>query len=414
MIAAQLYPYGFTRVEPGETADLYIINTCTVTHRADSSCRNYIRRAVRENPNGRVVVTGCYVETSSELLSGMEGVDLVVGNSQKEQMATILAQKMPELFDHEPDGSCVVRVTDFFDHNRAWIKVSDGCNQRCSYCIIPRVRGPLTNRPPEEIIRDINSLIQSGYREVVMTAVHLGHYHYRNGEPSVKSFAGLCRRILSETDLYRLRLASIEPQTIDDELIGVYVEADGRLCRNFHASLQSGSSRILRMMNRPYDADAYARRVGRIKEAVDNTIIGADVIVGFPGETDDDFNQTRQLVQSGLIDYLHVFSYSDRPGTKASQFPDKINPEVIKERNAILTEVSAKLRRAAYQRQIGQTLEVIYEHNQTPDGGYTAISDNYIKVRIPGEHNFGKDVVETRIIDATDQWVEGELIGPIK
>ena len=413
MIAAQLYPYGFTRVEPGEMADLYIINTCTVTHRADSSCRNYIRRASRENPSGRVVVTGCYVENTPETVAALEGVDLIIHNRQKERMAEILADKLPDLFDREPDQNCSVQITDFFDHNRAWIKVSDGCNQRCSYCIIPAVRGPLNNRPPGEIISEINTLVESGYKEVVMTAVHLGHYKHKKSEPFVKNFAELCRMVLAETDLYRLRLASIEPQTIRDELVEVFAEANGRICRNIHASLQSGSSRILKMMRRPYDAATYVKRVSAVKAALDNTIIGADLIVGFPGETDDDFRQSKELAESGLIDYLHVFSYSDRPGTASSKLPDKVNPQIIKERAAILKSLSGKLRRQAQERQVGKVLEVISEHNRTEGGGFSAISDNYIKVKLSDDGDWGKEVLRARITGASEAWVEGELLGPV-
>lgn len=412
-IAAQLYPLGFERVESDQQADLYIINTCTVTHRADSSCRNYIRRAVRENPNGRVVVAGCYVDSQPETISGIEGVDLIVSNREKDDIVKILIREMPELFDANVDPGCAVSVTDFFDHNRAWLKVSDGCNQRCSYCIIPKVRGPLNNRPPQEIIDDVNSLVTAGYKEVVMTAVHLGHYRYREGDDPVKSFAALCRRILDQTDLYRLRLASIEPQTISSELVALFKEAEGRICRNFHASLQSGSARILRMMHRPYDPETYIRRVSAVKEAVPNTIIGADVIVGFPGEIDDDFQDSRRLVQSGIIDYLHVFSYSDRPGTQSSALSDKVNHEVIKERVAVLSEVSDKLRKKAHERQVGETLEVICEQNRSDDGRYMAISDNYIKVKLSDAQNYGKKVVKARVVAASDQFVEGDVINTI-
>ena len=296
-IAAQLYPYGFKRVKTNEKADIYIINTCTVTHKADSDCRSMIRRASRQNPNSKIVVTGCYVDNDPEKIKGMEAVDLIVHNADKDDMATIVPNKFPDLFTEEPDKSCSTMVTNFFNHNRAWLKVSDGCNQWCSFCIIPAVRGRIKNRPAIEIIEEINILVENGYKEVVLTGVHIGHYKNRQSEPQIKNLASLCKLIMSETDLHRLRISSIEPQTVRDELVEVYANSNGRICRHMHLPLQAGSSRILKMMLRPYDQNRYINRVEAVKNAVENTIVGADVIVGFPGETDDDFLRTCRLVE---------------------------------------------------------------------------------------------------------------------
>jgi len=407
-IAASLYPFGFERAEPDDTVDLYIINTCTVTHRADANCRNYIRRAVRENPQARIVVTGCYVDLDPDLAGGMEGVDLVVLNADKDRMSSILPERMPELFKGTAQSSQDALVTDFFDRNRAWLKISDGCNQRCTYCIVPRVRGPLTNVPVSDIIDEINLFVEHGYNEVVLTGVHMGHYRWP--ERHIDSFADLCRTILSDTDLYRLRLSSIEPQTIHDDMIELYANSNGRICRNWHVPLQSGSSRVLRKMARPYDRETYMSKVAALKDAVSNTIIGADVIVGFPGETEEDFAQSCELAESGLVDYLHVFSYSDRPGTPASKMTHKVSPQIIKDRVAQLSESSSRIRLASYRRQIGQVLEVISEHSPTDDGDYWAISDNYVRTRIPGTREYGKSIVRVRVTSAREEFVEGEVL----
>ncbi len=409
-MAAELYPFGFTRAKPGESADLYIINTCTVTHRADSDSRQTISKIARENPNGRIVVAGCYVDNDPERIAGLEGVDVIIRNMEKSAIASILPSRLPDLFHDDIEKGCSVSIPDFLGHNRAWLKVSDGCNQWCSFCIIPTVRGRLRNRTAEEILAEVKGLAQKGFREIVLTGIHLGHYKHRTAEPQMKNLAALCKYILENSDVPRIRLSSIEPQTVRDDLIRAYADSDGRICRHWHLPLQSGSSRILRLMQRPYDQNLYLKRAAAVKEAVANTVIGADVIVGFPGETDEDFAKTRRVVESGVIDYLHVFSYSDRPGTPASKLTDKVKPEIIRERNAILTRISNDLRAKAYRRQVGQTLSAIAEHKKLENGHFWGVSDNYLKVKLPGHLEGGKEIVRVRITAAFDSHVEGEPV----
>lgn len=409
-MAAALYPYGFRRVEPGEKADLYIINTCTVTHKADSDCRQMVKRAIRQNPDGRVVVAGCYVDSDTTLASRLGGVHALIKNADKSRIADILPAQLPDLFDRQPDAGCSTHITDFHGHNRAWVKVSDGCNQWCSFCIIPTVRGRLSNRPALEVIDEINALANAGYFEVVLTGVHLGHYKNRLVEPQMKNLAALCRLILDVTNLHRLRLSSVEPQSIREDLIRLYAESDGRICRHWHVPLQSASSRILKRMLRPYDQNTYINRVTALRNTQPNTIIGADVIVGFPGETDDDFNQTRRLANSGLIDYLHVFSYSDRPGTPASKMPDKVAPEIIKERNRILTEISDTQLARACARQVGETLEVIAEHRKDGRGVLYGVADNYVKVKLPDDCEGGRMPLSVQILSVQKDFVEGPIV----
>ncbi len=409
-MAAALMPYGFRRVKRGEPADLYIINTCTVTHRADSDNRYLIHRAQRENPDARIVVAGCYVNKDPEFVSDMGGVDVLIANEDKQRIAEILPGRLPELFKSEPLLDECDGVARFDQFNRSWLKVSDGCNQRCAFCILPSVRGHLVNRPAAEIIEEVRGLVNHGFQEVVLTGLHLGHYKHRTGAPDVKNLAHLCRLILSETEVGRIRLSSIEPQTVRDELLEVYVEAGERICRHMHLPLQSGSSRILRLMRRPYDQETYLHRVAALRKAQPDTVIGADIIVGFPGETDADFAESVKVASSGLLDYLHVFSYSDRPGTKASEFCNKVPTEVIKARNKTLKDVSRCTLRRSNRRQIGRILDVIAEHKKVDRGTFWGIAGNYTKVSLPLDFEGGRQIVKYLVTSAKDNHVKGDLL----
>ena len=240
----------------------------------------------------------------------------------------------------------------------------------------------------------------------------MGYYRQREQAPELETFAELCRLIFDRTDVRRIRLSSLEPQTLKGDFLQLCRESDGRLCRHFHVSLQSGSSRVLRLMHRPYDRDTYIRLVSDVKDARPNTIIGADVIVGFPGETEDDFHESVTLAESGLIDYLHVFSYSDRRGTLSSELPDKVKPHTIKERNAVLSGISDDLRMKANRRQVGETLDVIAEYRKIDGRFHWGVSDNYIRVRLPDAYEGGKEIVRVKVARAFQEHVEGDLVGP--
>lgn len=410
-MAASLRPFGFVRTSDNENeaADLYLINTCTVTHRADRDCRNYIRKIIRQNPKARIVVAGCFVDYDPEIVKAIEGVDVAIRNSEKESLSDILRTKLPELFDVEPDKNCSTLVSDFFERNRAWLKISDGCNQWCSFCIIPTVRGRLKHKPVTEIIEEINNLVENGYKEVVLTGVNIGYYYCKDekSELAAKNLAALCRHILKQTNLHRLRLSSIESQTLGPDLVELYLEYGGRICRHWHLPLQSGSSRILKLMQRPYDREAYIQRAEQIKAVQPNTIIGADVIVGFPGETDDDFEQTKELAESGLLDYLHVFSYSDRAGTKATTIKEKVESKVIRNRNLELSEISKRIKHESLSRQLGQVLEVIPQHKSKANGTLWGITDNFLKAKLPADTNRLKSILNLKVTLATSEHLEG-------
>ncbi|UCD95085.1 MAG: tRNA (N(6)-L-threonylcarbamoyladenosine(37)-C(2))-methylthiotransferase MtaB [Candidatus Zixiibacteriota bacterium] len=405
-IAAELSRYGFERVEFDREADLYIINTCTVTGRADSSSRNIISRAARREQNPAVVVIGCYVDADREKVAHLNGVDLVVNNDDKENIAAILSEKFPHLFEKRQRLPRPEVITEFHEHNRAWIKIGDGCNQRCAYCIIPIVRGELTNRSADEIVTEINALVNNGYNEVVLTGIHIGQYRWGD----LKSPADLVRFILHNSSVSRIRLSSIEPQEVDVGLVRAMNDGAERVCRHLHIPLQSGSDRILKAMRRPYNTGKYLDIISHVKDTIHNVVIGGDVIVGFPGETDDDFRKSIETADCGLIDYLHVFSYSDRPGTVASDMPDKIKPDVIKQRNSALREISKKRYAEALKREVGETVYVISEHRVKGREHYWGITDNYLKVFLPENLGGSKEILKMKITGATNSNLIGNPI----
>ncbi|MBN2227387.1 MAG: tRNA (N(6)-L-threonylcarbamoyladenosine(37)-C(2))-methylthiotransferase MtaB [candidate division Zixibacteria bacterium] len=405
-IAAQLTASGLKRVDSNDDADLYIINTCTVTGRAGATCRNIISRTARRDTPAVLVVIGCYVDLEPEMIARMDGVDLVIPNPDKDRVLVILRERYPYLFDGAPMIPTPTGIDEFHQHNRAWIKISDGCNQRCAYCIIPAVRGPLTNRPVDEIINEINMLVAHGYHEVVLTGVHIGKYTYDD----IHSPAALVQAILEKTTLPRVRLSSIEPQEVDDDLIAVMKAGGKRVCRHLHIPLQSGSDRILRRMRRPYDRQRYFDLVRRARERIEYLVVGADIIVGFPGETDADFADSVAAAESGLLDYLHVFSYSDRPGTDASSFPNKVRPDDIKNRNKILRDISKKQYARALRQAVGSTVGVISEHRADDSNQYWGITDNYLKVLLPSGSGGGREILTMQVTGAETSYLVGKLI----
>ncbi|HOP05810.1 MAG TPA: tRNA (N(6)-L-threonylcarbamoyladenosine(37)-C(2))-methylthiotransferase MtaB [candidate division Zixibacteria bacterium] len=408
-MAADLSRFGFERVLRNEPADLYIINTCTVTHKADKDSRYLARKAKRDNPRAKVVLVGCYVETDPEKVLALPEVDVVIRNSEKEFLCDLLPPRLPDLFSGlsstEPTG-----LAEFYQRNRAWIKISDGCNQTCAYCLVTIVRGNLKCRPADDIVAEVKSLVGAGYREIVLTAVNMGYYQDPEHQPPIRNLAGLCRLLLSETEIYRLRLSSIEPQTIDDDLIELYRTAGHRICRHWHIPLQAGSDRILKLMRRPYNREQFAAKLSRLYQARPGTVIGADVIVGFPGETEAEFEQAIELVERAGLNYLHVFSYSDRPGTAAAAMPDKTAPEEIRHRAKLLTALSRERLRLAHLDQVGDTLEVISEFKHRIDGRHLGISDNYLRVTLPSDLDSGKKIVKVRIESATPEHLLGSVI----
>jgi threonylcarbamoyladenosine tRNA methylthiotransferase MtaB len=413
----QLLERGMGRVEAARHAEVVVLNTCTVTAEADRDARAAIRRIHRENPRCKILVTGCYAQRAPQELASLPGVAWVVGNSHKHQVAEIVAPLAPKLAADNRAfvplaqlRSAELHIGDIFAHTelmaapvfdgsahdktRPNLKVQDGCDNRCSFCIIPFVRGQSRSLKLPEVLNEMNALVAAGYREVVISGINLGRWG-RDFNPQVR-FENLARAILEHTDVERLRLSSIEPMDWTDELIEL-VAGSPRMAKHAHVPLQSGCDRILRRMHRRYRPWHYAERIRKVRAAMPDGAIGADVMAGFPGESDSEFEENRAFIAALPFTYLHVFTYSERPGTPAASMPNQVPMEVRRERNRILRELGREKNFEFRRAFVGRTLSAITLSEY--DGQCTAaISDNYLKVRLRGRH-------------APNQFVEAEIVG---
>jgi threonylcarbamoyladenosine tRNA methylthiotransferase MtaB len=369
-------------------ASLVILNTCTVTGAADDDVRQTLRRIRRENPSARILVTGCYAQRAPEEVAALPGVVWVVGNSHKARIPELLAGGAPyhggiqvgDIFAQREFLAGVVEDA-AGDRTRPNLKIQDGCGNRCSFCIIPSVRGRSRSARPDWVIEQVRHL-SPRYREVVLSGINLGRWG-RDLDGGRLRLAGLLRRLLAETDIERLRLSSVEPMDLSGDLLGL-MAASPRIARHVHAPLQSGSDAVLRRMRRWYRARHYEDRIRQARAAMPEAAIGADVMVGFPGETEREFEENRAFIASLPFTYLHVFTYSERPGTPAACAPDPVPVPVRKQRNRILRELAAAKNLEFRRRMLSKTLSVV-----TLEQPGMALSDNYLKVELaaPREPN---------------------------
>jgi len=415
-LASQLASRGLKQAASADEADLVVFNTCTVTAAADQDARAAIRRVHRENPGAKILVTGCYAQRAPQEVGALPGVTWVVGNSHKHRVADVaLSAAAPNFIPiSELSGAAHILVGDIFAHTeliaaplfaaediaektRPNLKVQDGCNNRCSFCIIPSVRGHSRSMPLDRVIDQANALAAAGYRELVLSGINLGRWG-RDFQPQQR-FEELLRSLLHHTGIEKIRISSVEPMDWTDELIGL-VAGSPRVARHAHVPLQSGSDRILRAMHRRYRPWHYAEKIRKIREAMPDAAIGADVMTGFPGETDGLFEENRSFIERLPFTYLHVFTYSSRPGTPSAAMLNQVPVHVARERNRVLRDLAAS-KNLEFRRQfLGQTLEVITLQNS--HAGFTeALSDNYLKVLVAGQHpgNLRTRAVITRVSD---------------
>jgi threonylcarbamoyladenosine tRNA methylthiotransferase MtaB len=331
-----------------EGADCFIINSCTVTGKSDSRCRNAVRRARRMAPDAEIVVTGCYAVTQPEALKAMDEVDLVLGNEDKSRIPSILAGG-----GRTEEGKTEYGMIDrFLDHSRAFIKVQEGCNAGCTYCVIPLARGPSRSTPPADVVEQVKRLENNGYREIVLTGIHIGRY----GADFEKrtDLSELIELLLEHTRAVRFRLSSIEINEVTDRLVGLVTSSE-RLASHLHIPLQSGDDAILGMMKRPYDTAFFEERITRIMKMNGRIALGTDVIVGFPGETEERYKNTYRFVKEMPFTYLHIFKYSKRPGTEAALMPGQVHPEAGKSRSRRLINLGKRKRTGFMKGHIGST-----------------------------------------------------------
>jgi len=379
-MALQLIEIGYRLVSPSEPADIYILNTCTVTSTADRKSRYFLRLARRRNPHAMVVAIGCYSDRAAAELVRLKCADLILVNNDKENLPSILELKRRHTSSdtYRSDGL----------RTRSMIKIQEGCDHYCSYCIVPYVRGRERSQTPNDIVAEVNARVRMGFKEVVLTGTKIGGYR-----PSLEA---LIRRILDETDVKRLRLSSLQPQDIADGLLGLW--SDTRLCRHLHLPLQSGSDPVLRHMNRPYNTIDYASAIVRIRKAIPQVSITTDIMVGFPDETEKEFAESLHFCKRMAFANMHVFPYSARPGTAAASMPEQIDERVKKERSKAMLRLSRE-RVIQFGRQFrSETLPVLWETEVAP-GVWDGLTDNYIHVMTHSSKSLNNQIADARLSD---------------
>ena len=381
-LARELERGGYKRVEPSEPTDVAVINSCSVTEHADKKCRNIIRKIHRRNPNAIIAVTGCYAQLKPEAIAAIEGVDIVLSNNDKGDLYKRVVE-LKERGKAEVYSCSVENLTRFFaayssgDRTRSFLKVQDGCDYKCAYCTIHYARGSSRNIPIADIVAEAKEIAAAGQKEIVITGINTGDFGRTTGE----RFIDLLRELDGVDGIERYRISSIEPNLITDEIIEFCVQSP-KFVPHFHIPLQSGSTRILGLMRRRYTAERYRERIAKIRELMPDSFLGVDVIVGFPGEGEEEFMETYRLLEEVGASFLHIFPFSERPGTPAVDMPNKVQARISTERVSRLEELSAKLNRAFTERFIGTEREVLFE-STNHDGLMYGYTDNYLRVSIP-------------------------------
>ncbi|GJL66814.1 MAG: tRNA (N(6)-L-threonylcarbamoyladenosine(37)-C(2))-methylthiotran sferase MtaB [Nitrospirales bacterium] len=411
ILTDQFCRLGFEPVKFGEPTDVLVVNTCSVTEGAETDCRRVVRQVLRTSPHAFVAVTGCYAQTGAETLQSIDGIDLVLGTQYKMQLPDYLAalssydkKTRPDLLhtrkiDYE---SFTIEGTGDYSTTRANLKLQDGCQFMCSFCLIPFARGRERSRLADDAVREAQALAERGHRELVLTGVNLGQY-----QDAGVDLLTLLQRLEIVSGIDRIRISSIEPTTIPDQLLD-YMTTSDKLCRFLHVPLQSGDDTILKAMNRRYTVREYAQFIEEAAQKVPDLCLGTDVMVGFPGEGEQEFANTQTLINDLPFSYLHVFSFSSRPGTAATKLAHPVPRQIIKQRSQDLAKLSQRKRFAFYQRYIGQTVSVLFE-TQNSSGLWTGLTDHYIKVGVQSSDDLSNEIRSVMISGVTDGLAIGRL-----
>lgn len=403
-IFAELQKHGYQNAVKGEKSNFCIINTCTVTQKAAMQSRQAIRRAIRDNPEAIILATGCYAQSEPLELKKIKGLQYIIGNTHKQDISQIISSSGQSVMSqpvitHQDIGKeqylKKMPAPAIGKRTRPFVKIQDGCDNFCTYCVVPYTRGPSRSLPPDDVMDEISLISRHKSKEIVLTGIHLGRYGV-DLHPQI-SLLHLLSRICESNLIRRIRLSSIEPNELTNKLLN-FIAASKHVCHHFHIPLQSGDKTILNKMNRPYGPELFKKLVDRIYLLLPDAAIGADVMIGFPGETDDAFNNSYELIKSLPITYLHVFPFSPRPGTPAEKFKDQIDHHTIKIRRNKMMKLGHDKKTDFYNKMIEKTIEVLIEDKRDIATGYlTGVSSNYVRVLIDGDDDLKNKLVICRI-----------------
>lgn len=401
---------GFSVVDMKNKADVYVFNTCSVTENAEKECRQLVRRVLRTNPQAYVIVTGCYAQLRADEIAAIDGVDAVLGSNEKFEIFSLIKDF------NKKDLSCIyvspkdelnkfglASSTDADSRTRAYFKIQDGCDYKCTFCTIPLARGKSRSMNPDLVVEDFKNLVKQGYKEIILTGVNVGDY----GKSFELDFFLLLKKLIQVEGNFRIRISSIEPNLLTDDIINLTAKSE-KMCKHFHIPLQSGSDTILHSMQRRYSVDDYKNVILKVKEMIPDAGIGVDVIVGYPGETEKEFMETYNFLLDLPISYLHVFTYSERPDTKAILIADQVDPAERKRRNKMLRILSDKKKNYFYNQMIGKTVDVLFE-SEDPDGTVKGFSSNYVRVQKTTDKDLENQMCKVNIEGIRNGLLYGEI-----
>ena len=409
-IGNQFLKNGFSVVDMKDNADVYVFNTCTVTENAEKECRQLVRRVLRNNPDAYIIITGCYAQLRADEISKIDGVDAVLGSNEKFEIFSLLKDF------NKKDLSCIfvspneelnkfglASSTDADSRTRAYFKIQDGCDYKCTFCTIPLARGKSRSMNPDLVVEEFTNLVNQGYKEIILTGVNVGDY----GKSYNFNLHELLKKLIQVDGDFRIRVSSIEPNLLTDEIIILTAKSE-KLCNHFHIPLQSGSDAVLRSMQRRYTTEDYRKVILKAQQLIPDLGIGVDVIVGYPGETEKEFMETYNFLLELPISYLHVFTYSERPNTKALSIPESVEPAERKRRNRMLRILSDKKKNYFYNHMIGKNIDVLFE-SKSEDGIIKGFSSNYVRFQHHYDKNFRNQVCSINVKGIKNGLAYGEI-----